>query len=124
MACYLEASRSPKWPETCSFHSWCYERPPVGGDWIHEIKHDGYRLMVRRDGVGVLLLTRNGKDWTARFPAVLDAASGLKARSCLIDGEAVACDGNGVAVFERLGRKHEAGDVFLYAFDLLPLPVF
>ena len=70
------------------------ECPPIGGEWIHEIKHDGYRMMVRRDASGVRVLTRNGKDWTARFPSIVQAASGLKVRSCLIDGEAVACDGN------------------------------
>jgi ATP-dependent DNA ligase len=39
------------------------ERPPTGADWVHEIKHDGYRLMARRDPVGIRLLTRNGHDW-------------------------------------------------------------
>jgi bifunctional non-homologous end joining protein LigD len=97
------------------------EHPPDGGDWVHEIKHDGYRLMVRRDAAGSRLLTRNGVDWSPRFPAILEAASELKARSCLIDGEAVACDDNGLAVFERLRRKHNARAVFLFAFDLLEL---
>jgi bifunctional non-homologous end joining protein LigD len=46
--------------------------------------------MVRRDPAGVRLLTRNGKDWTGRFPTIVDASWGLKARSCLIDGEVVA----------------------------------
>jgi hypothetical protein len=77
---------------------------------IHEIKHDGYRMMVRRDVSGVRLLTRNGKDWTGRFPTIVQAAAGLKARSCLIDGEAVACDENGLAVFAllryRLAGQH------------------
>src|SRR5262245_60353666 len=97
------------------------ERPPDSSDWVHEIKHDGYRLMVRRDGAGVQLLTRNGHDWSARFPLILEAAHELGVQSCLIDGEAVACDNNGFAVFERLRRKHEARAVFLYAFDLLEL---
>lgn len=44
------------------------DRPPSGLGWIHEIKHDGFRLMVRRDPAGVRLLTRNGIDWTERFP--------------------------------------------------------
>jgi ATP-dependent DNA ligase len=46
------------------------DRPPSGPGWIHEIKHDGYRLMVRRDAVGVRLLTRNGYDWSSRFPLI------------------------------------------------------
>src|SRR5262245_65891764 len=97
------------------------ETPPDGIGWIHEIKHDGYRLMVRRDAAGVRLLTRNGHDWSARFPLILEAAYELRVQSCLIDGEAVACDDNGLAVFERLRRKHDARAVFLYAFDLLEL---
>jgi bifunctional non-homologous end joining protein LigD len=51
------------------------ERPPDGTDWVHEIKHDGYRLMVRRDGAGVRLLTRNGHDWSARFPRIMSSQS-------------------------------------------------
>src|SRR5262245_22057109 len=97
------------------------ERPPDGSGWVHEIKHDGYRLMVRRDGAGVRLLTRNGHDWSARFPLILEAAYELRVQSCLIDGEAVACDDNGLAVFERLRRKHDARAVFLYASDLLEI---
>jgi ATP-dependent DNA ligase len=97
------------------------DHPPVSGNWIHEIKHDGYRLMVRRDGAGVRLLTRNGRDWSARFPLILEAAGLLRVRSCLIGGEAVVCNDNGLAVFERLRRKHEAKSAFLYAFDLLEL---
>jgi bifunctional non-homologous end joining protein LigD len=80
---------------------------------VHEIKHDGYRLMARRDHDGIRLLTRNGHDWSRRYPLILEAVSRLKIRSCLIDGEAVACDENGLAVFERLRRKREARHVFL-----------
>jgi ATP-dependent DNA ligase len=95
--------------------------PPSGPGWGHEIKHDGYRLMVRKDLADVRLLTRNGRDWTRRFPLILVTAAALQVRSCLIDGEAVACDHDGLAVFERLRRKHDTRDVFLYAFDLLEL---
>jgi bifunctional non-homologous end joining protein LigD len=62
------------------------ERPPSGPDWVHEIKHDGYRLMARRDSVGIRLLTRNGHDWADRYPAIVEAVNKLKVRSCLIDG--------------------------------------
>jgi hypothetical protein len=64
-------------------------RPPSGPLWVHEIKHDGYRLMVRRDGARVRCFTRNGHDWADRFPAIVDAAHRIKASSFLIDGEAV-----------------------------------
>src|SRR5215831_17199032 len=97
------------------------ECPPIGGEWIHEIKHDGYRMMVRRDVSGVRLLTRNGKDWTGRFPTIVDATAGLKARSCLIDGEAVCCDANGLAVFALLRYRQRVAALFLYAFDLLEI---
>jgi len=48
------------------------DRPPSGSNWIHEIKHDGYRLMARRDPVGIRLITRRGNDWTIRFPLVVE----------------------------------------------------
>jgi ATP-dependent DNA ligase len=77
--------------------------------------------MARRDSVGIRLLTRNGHDWSPRYPLIVEAMNRLKARSCLIDGEAVACDENGLAVFEQLRRKPSGKHVFLYAFDLLEL---
>ena len=64
-------------------------RPPFGPLWVHEIKHDGYRLMVRRDGARVRCFTKSGHDWANRFPAIVDAALRLRARwraSCGPDG--------------------------------------
>jgi bifunctional non-homologous end joining protein LigD len=92
---------------------------PANGDWLHEIKHDGYRMRVRRDAAGVRLLTRKGYDWTDRYPLIVEAARRLKLRSCLIDGEAVACDENGIAVFSRLRQHKHDLEVFLYAFDVI-----
>ena len=69
--------------------------PPSGGHWIHEIKHDGFRIMARRDGAGVRLITRNGNDFSSRFPFIAMAVGKLPVRSCLIDGEAIVCDENG-----------------------------
>jgi bifunctional non-homologous end joining protein LigD len=97
------------------------ERPPAGPEWVHEIKHDGYRLMARRDPIGIRLLTRNGHDWSPRYPLIVEAVNRLKVRSCLIDGEAVVCDDNGLAVFERLRKVRQSPQVFLCAFDLLEL---
>jgi len=77
--------------------------------------------MARREPTGIRLLTRNGPDWGSRYPLSVEAVDRLKARSCLIDGEAVACDENGLAVFERLRLKLAGKHVFLYAFDLLEL---
>jgi bifunctional non-homologous end joining protein LigD len=77
--------------------------------------------MVRRDSAGIRLITRNGHDWSGRFPLVAQAAGALKARSFLLDGEAVACDGDGLPSFDRLRYRRGDGTVFLFAFDLLEL---
>ena len=95
--------------------------PPSGPDWIHEIKHDGFRIMARRDSAGVRLITRNGNDFTKRFPLAAAAVAALPGRSCLIDGEAIACDNNGLAVFDLIRRHRNHGDAILCAFDLLEI---
>ena len=77
--------------------------------------------MVRRDAAGVRLLTRNGIDWTTRFPLIAEAAAALRVNYFLIDGEAVCCDGDGMPVFDRLRYRRDDRRVFLYAFDLLQL---
>jgi ATP-dependent DNA ligase len=97
------------------------ERPPSGPGWFHEIKHDGFRMMVRRDSAGFRPLTRNEHDWSGRFPLIAEAAGALKLRSFLLDGEAVACDRDGLPSFERLRYRRGDGSVFLFAFDLLEL---
>ena len=97
------------------------DKPPSGSNWIHEIKHDGYRLMARRDPVGIRLLTRRGNDWSDRFPLVVEAVNHLKVRSCLIDGEVVCCDERGLATFATLRQRRNEASAFLYAFDLLEL---
>src|SRR5436853_4556297 len=78
------------------------ERPPAGPDWIHEIKHDGFRLLARRDGARVRLLTRNGYNWADRFPLIVETVLALRPGSCLIDGELIVCNDGGLADFERL----------------------
>ena len=96
-------------------------KPPSGGNWIHEIKHDGYRIMARRDPVIIRLITRRGNDWTQRYPLVAEALNHLKVRSCLIDGEVVCCDARGVAAFQLLRHRRNEPKAYLYAFDLLEL---
>jgi len=93
------------------------DRPPSGPLWVHEIKHDGYRLMVRRDGTRVSCFTRNGHDWADRFPAIVDAALRIKAQSFLIDGEAVIARDDGTADFHALRSRGREAE--LYAFDLI-----
>jgi ATP dependent DNA ligase domain len=82
-------------------------RQAAGPGWVHEIKHDGYRLIVRRDGTAVRLFTRRGYDWTDRYPAIAAAAAKLRAKSFTLDGEAVVCGADGVAIFDALHRRHK-----------------
>jgi bifunctional non-homologous end joining protein LigD len=76
------------------------KEPPSGSGWLHEIKHDGFRILARRDSAGVRLITRAGNDFSLRFPFIAMAVSKLPVRSCLIDGEAIVYDRNGLGVFE------------------------
>jgi bifunctional non-homologous end joining protein LigD len=96
-------------------------KPPSGPDWVHEIKHDGYRVIVRREGEAVRLFTRRGYDWTDRYPAIAAAAAKLRAKSFTLDGEAVVCGADGVAIFDALHRRGRVSDAILQAFDLLEL---
>ena len=97
------------------------KRAPTGPEWVHEIKHDGYRLIVRRDGDRVRLYTRRGFNWSHRFPLIVEAVRGLKARSVVIDGEAVVCDASGIPSFDMLHSKGHDGAAVLFAFDLIAL---
>jgi ATP-dependent DNA ligase len=94
---------------------------PSGGQWLHEIKHDGFRIIARKTGAQVGLYSRPGNDPTRRFPLIVDTLSRLRSRSCIIDGEAVACDDNGVASFDLVRHQRANDSVFLYAFDLIEL---
>jgi bifunctional non-homologous end joining protein LigD len=95
--------------------------PPSGSDWIHEIKHDGFRILARRDSAGVRLITRNGNDFTARFPLAAAAVRALPANSFLIDGEAIVTNERGLAVFDLIRHKRHGDDAVLIAFDLIEL---
>jgi ATP-dependent DNA ligase len=79
------------------------------------------RIMARRDGAGVRLITRNGNDFTFRFPFVVTAVTVLPARSFLIDGEAIVTNGDGLAVFDLIRRKRHGNAAVLVAFDLIEL---
>jgi bifunctional non-homologous end joining protein LigD len=94
---------------------------PAGKDWLHEIKHDGYRLIVQRDGKRVRLFTRNGHDWTARYPLIVEAALKNRSSSFVIDGEAVLLGVDGVSDFNGLHSRRHDDEVQLYAFDVLAL---
>jgi bifunctional non-homologous end joining protein LigD len=97
---------------------------PSGPLWVHEIKHDGFRFICRRDGDRVRVFSRGGYDWTDRVPVIADALRSLRVKSMTIDGEGVVCRQDGVSDFDRLrsavGRMGSR-DAFLYAFDLLEI---
>jgi bifunctional non-homologous end joining protein LigD len=94
---------------------------PTGPDWIHEIKHDGYRLIVQREGKRGRLFTRNGHDWTDRYPLIVEAALKNRSNSFVIDGEAVLLGVDGVSDFDGLHSRKFDAEVQLYAFDALML---
>src|SRR5262245_19346172 len=96
-------------------------QPPTGDAWLHEIKHDGFRVIARKDGDRVRLYSRPGNDLTSRFALIVEAMARLRSRSCIIDGEAVCCDDSGVSSFDRIRYRRHDARVFLYAFDLIEL---
>src|ERR1700756_265493 len=97
------------------------DKLPPGDGWLHEIKHDGFRVIARKTGAQVRLYSRPGNDLTYRFPLIVETLSRLRSRSCIIDGEAVACDDNGVTLFNRVRYRRHDEAAFLYAFDLIEL---
>ena len=84
-------------------------------------KHDGFRVIARKTDTQVKLYSRPGNDLTYRFPLIVEALARLRLRSCIIDGEAVACGDDGMASFDRIRYRHHDASVFLYAFDLIEL---
>jgi bifunctional non-homologous end joining protein LigD len=93
------------------------KEPPTGPGWIHEIKHDGFRILADK----VRLITRHGYDFAERFPLAVAAIAALPARSCIVDSEAIACDANGLSVFDLLRYAARTMAVTLCAFDLIEL---
>ncbi len=99
---------------------------PTGDEWVHELKLDGYRLLVTLHFGEVTLQTRNGNDWTSRMPALVGALTRLEVDSAVLDGELVALDERGITDFQRLQNSLGDGDGdgeghVYYAFDLLHL---
>ncbi len=98
--------------------------PPEGGDWVHEVKFDGYRMLARIEGGDVKFLTRNREDWTHRVPTLAAALRNLPAQQALLDGEVVVLDPDGVSDFQALQnafRDAAADSLCYYVFDLLHL---
>ena len=99
------------------------DQPPEGKHWIHEIKHDGYRCQVLLELGHARVFTRNGYDWSDRYPSIVRAAAKLPCLSAIIDGEAIVQDQNGASDFDALSSamRWRADSIILYAFDLMHL---
>jgi ATP-dependent DNA ligase len=94
---------------------------PATPAWFHEIKYYGYRLIVQREGSTVRFLSRNGNDWSGRYPWIDEAALKNKHSHFVIDGEAVVLGVDGIADFNALHSRKHNHEVQLYAFDILAL---
>lgn len=98
--------------------------PPSTGQWLYEMKYDGYRMQIAAGGGGAVIRTRNGHDWTEKFPDIAEAASRLPVRDAVIDGEAVVLDAKGLADFPALVatlQGDRAHALTFVAFDILRL---
>jgi bifunctional non-homologous end joining protein LigD len=97
---------------------------PLPGDWIYEIKHDGFRALAIKNGLDLQLLSRNQKELGGKFPEVARAVSKIKAKDFIIDGEIVALENTGKSSFQLL-QAYDLGQarptILFYAFDLLRL---
>jgi ATP-dependent DNA ligase len=94
------------------------DKVPTGSDWIHEIKYDGYRMMLIREQ-RVRLISRGGYDWAERFPLIVAAALKLQQKHFVIDGEVVVLDKDGVSDFDALASRRHDKQAQFYAFDML-----
>jgi bifunctional non-homologous end joining protein LigD len=92
---------------------------PAGPEWLHEIKYDGYRIRLERDGDRVRLITRGGYNWTKRYPWITEAARKVRQKRFVIDGEAVILGVDGVSDFDALHSGRHNDEVQLCAFDIL-----
>jgi bifunctional non-homologous end joining protein LigD len=99
------------------------DHPPQGSDWIHEVKHDGYRTLLIIEGRQARAYTRNGFDWSERCSTIVKAAPKLGCRSAILDGEVIAQDGRGASDFDALqfAIRWRPQRLLFYAFDLLYL---
>jgi len=95
------------------------DKVPAGSEWIHEIKYDGYWLMVIRDQNRVRLISRGGHDWAKRFPLIVAAALKLPEKNFVIDGEVVVLMPDGISDFDALASRKHDKRAMLYAFDML-----
>lgn len=104
------------------------ERAPIGDHWVHEIKHDGYRIQGHLVGGIPSLITRGGHDWTHRLGAVSNALARLQSNHLVVDGEMIVPDqagrGDFSALEEALGNGRQSHRMVLYLFDIMHLDGF
>ncbi|RMN42593.1 ATP-dependent DNA ligase, partial [Pseudomonas syringae pv. apii] len=94
---------------------------PPAGDWLYEIKFDGYRMLTRIQNDEVRLFARNGNDWTDQLPELTKALKGLKLQDSWFDGEVVVLDEQGLPDFQGLQNAFDEGhskNIFYYLFDM------
>jgi bifunctional non-homologous end joining protein LigD len=96
------------------------DAPPIGADWVHEIKYDGYRILARSVDGDVRLWSRNGLNWTERLPLI---AAGIRelGHDVVLDGEAVCFSGRGLPDFHAFATRDGCSHAALITFDLLAL---
>jgi bifunctional non-homologous end joining protein LigD len=97
---------------------------PDGDQWLHEIKYDGYRMHARLDHGEARLLTRNGLNWTAKYPQIARAVAALPARQAYLDGELCGVRADGITSFSMIQLASDAGNaagLVFFLFDLLHL---
>ena len=97
------------------------DHPPTSDEWLHEIKFDGYRIMVFIEKGRVRLVTRNGNDWTSKFPTIAKSFEGLQTDDAVLDGEIVVLDARGASDFQALQAMLKDGEKVspsMYLFDL------
>ena len=98
------------------------DEAPPGETWIHEIKFDGYRMLCRIENCKARFISRNGHDWTAKFPELAEAASRIAVKKAMLDGEVVALERDGTTSFQALQNVFQTGrtgELIYYVFDIL-----
>jgi len=119
---FLKASRMSRLPKFIAPQVPILSADPrEGSGWMHEIKHDGFRTLLRIDRGDVRAFTRGGHDWSDKYSRVIEACRKLKCQSALIDGEIIVQDKNGLSDFAALRAAIEGAPhrLVMFAFDLL-----